>query len=214
MATYASEITPAPFDLCGAHPALDFVNTLDRRFDPAGSKELLTDYDALLRFAGEAALLNLPQARALARTVSAAAANRVLRSARELREALAAVLHAAAQQRTPAAADVELLEQRFREAEPPRQLQWVTTDSGGRPALRWQWRADQVKAAGFPVWLVAQAASHLMLSDALERVRACEADSCRWLFLDTSKNHTRRWCNMKVCGNRAKARRFQERRTG
>jgi predicted RNA-binding Zn ribbon-like protein len=32
------------------------------------------------------------------------------------------------------------------------------------------------------------------------------------LFLDTTKNHTRRWCNMKICGNRAKARRFQERR--
>ncbi len=51
-----------------------------------------------------------------------------------------------------------------------------------------------------------------MLSDALPWVRACGADTCRWLFLDTSKNHTRRWCNMKVCGNRMKARRFQARR--
>jgi predicted RNA-binding Zn ribbon-like protein len=42
-------------------------------------------------------------------------------------------------------------------------------------------------------------------------VRACGADTCRWLFLDTSRNHTRRWCDMKVCGNRMKARRFHER---
>ncbi|HXY97447.1 MAG TPA: CGNR zinc finger domain-containing protein [Steroidobacteraceae bacterium] len=47
------------------------------------------------------------------------------------------------------------------------------------------------------------------MSETLERVRACDADSCRWLFLDTSRNHTRRWCDMKVCGNRMKARRFQ-----
>ena len=45
-----------------------------------------------------------------------------------------------------------------------------------------------------------------------QRVRACGADTCRWLFLDTSKNHTRRWCNMRICGNRMKARRFQARR--
>jgi predicted RNA-binding Zn ribbon-like protein len=37
-------------------------------------------------------------------------------------------------------------------------------------------------------------------------------ETCRWLFLDTSKNHTRRWCNMRVCGNRMKARRFHARR--
>jgi predicted RNA-binding Zn ribbon-like protein len=213
MSTYAPEIATAPFDLCGGHPALDFVNSLDDRFDPVGPKELLTDYGVLLRFAGETGLLNLPQGRGLARAVSTAAASRVLRSARELREALAAVLYAQAEERIPAAADIELLEQCFHEAEGPRHLQWVAADSGVHASLQWQWRGDQVKAAGFPVWLIAQSASQLMLSDALRRVRACEADSCRWLFLDTSKNHTRRWCNMKICGNRAKARRFQERRT-
>jgi predicted RNA-binding Zn ribbon-like protein len=42
-------------------------------------------------------------------------------------------------------------------------------------------------------------------------VKDCGDPSCRWLFLDTSKNHTRRWCDMKTCGNRMKARRFQAR---
>ena len=214
MATYPPDVSPAPFDLCGGHPALDFVNSLNNRFDPEGPKELLTDYDALLRFAGETGLLNLPQARALARAVSAAAATRVVRSARELREAMAAVLYAEAEQRAPLAADLQMLERSFHEAERPRHLQWVAADSGVHASLQWQWQGDQLKAAGFPVWLIAHAAAQLMLSDALGHVRACEADSCRWLFLDTSKNQTRRWCNMKVCGNRAKARRFQERRTG
>jgi predicted RNA-binding Zn ribbon-like protein len=62
------------------------------------------------------------------------------------------------------------------------------------------------------VWLLALSAGELLMSQALQRVRACDADSCRWLFLDTSRNHTRRWCDMKVCGNRMKARRFQARR--
>ena len=42
-------------------------------------------------------------------------------------------------------------------------------------------------------------------------VRICGADDCLWIFLDTSKNRTRRWCDMKQCGNRMKARRFYER---
>lgn len=214
MATYPPETAQAPFDLCGGHPALDFVNSLNNRFDPEGSKELLTDYGALLRFAGESGLLNLPQARGLATAVGTAAATRALRSARDLREAMAAVLYAEADQRAPMAADIQILERCFQEADRPRHLQWVAADSDAHASLQWQWEGSQVKAAGFPVWLIAQEAAQLMLSDALGRVRACEADSCRWLFLDTSKNHTRRWCNMKVCGNRAKARRFQERRTG
>jgi predicted RNA-binding Zn ribbon-like protein len=40
-------------------------------------------------------------------------------------------------------------------------------------------------------------------------LRVCEKPDCRWLFLDTSKNHSRRWCDMKICGNRMKARRFK-----
>jgi predicted RNA-binding Zn ribbon-like protein len=212
MKTFAPETAPVSFELCAGHPALDFVNSLDDRFDSAGSKDLLTDYGALLRFGGETGLLSLPQARELARAVRPAAGARVLRSARELREAMAAVLYAEADQRVPAAADIEMLERRLHEAQRPRHLQWATADSGTHASLQWQWATDQVTAAGFPVWVIAQAATQLMLSDALERVRACEADSCRWLFLDTSKNHTRRWCNMKICGNRAKARRFQERR--
>lgn len=196
------------------HPALDFVNSLDDRFEPAGSKELLPDYGSLLRLVGETGLLDRTQAQGLVRTVSAATACKVLRSARELREAMAAVLYAEAEQRSPTPHEVQTLERCLQEAEGPRQLQWVAADPGAHVPLRWGWRSDQVKAAQFPVWLLAQSASELMLSPELDRVRACEANSCRWLFLDTTKNHTRRWCNMKVCGNRAKAKRFQERRSG
>lgn len=47
-----------------------------------------------------------------------------------------------------------------------------------------------------------------------ERLKACRSDDCRWAFFDTSKNHSRAWCSMAVCGNRAKARAFRERHAG
>ena len=58
----------------------------------------------------------------------------------------------------------------------------------------------------------AQAAARdqpLREGDQLQLVRMCAADDCHWLFLDLSKNHSRRWCVMSSCGNRAKVRRFR-----
>src|ERR1700733_13792775 len=86
--------TPPAFNRCGGHPALDFVNTLDNRFAADGPVELLGDYGALLRFAAQSQLVEARHAAALAKSVSPAAAARALRAARELREALAAVLYA------------------------------------------------------------------------------------------------------------------------
>jgi predicted RNA-binding Zn ribbon-like protein len=162
--------------------------------------------------AGQTGLLDSALVLRLADAVSAPVAKRALRSAHQLREALAAVLYAQAEQRTPAPVELQGLEACLRESESPRQLTWAAAELGGQSHFQWTWSADQVSAPAFPVWLMAQSASQLLLSVDFERVHACGAESCRWLFLDTSKNHTRRWCNMKVCGNRAKARRFQERR--
>jgi predicted RNA-binding Zn ribbon-like protein len=53
-----------------------------------------------------------------------------------------------------------------------------------------------------------------MRSGTWERLKACRSDDCRWAFYDASKNHSRAWCSMAVCGNRAKARSFRERRAG
>ena len=206
------ESGPAAFDLSGGHPALDLVNTLDDRFDPDGPLELLADYGDLLRFARQAKLLDPRQAKVLARTVSADAGRQVLRSARELREALARALYGTLEGRPPAAGDVAALERHFHHANRQRKLRWQSTnDPAGGAAMSWHWDGNEPHAE-LPLWMLAAAASRLLLADGLHQVRACGAETCRWLFLDTSKNHTRRWCNMKVCGNRMKARRFHARR--
>ena len=57
----------------------------------------------------------------------------------------------------------------------------------------------------------------LAVADAQEhgtwgRLKACRADDCQWAFLDRSKNHSRTWCSMDVCGNRSKTARYRARR--
>jgi predicted RNA-binding Zn ribbon-like protein len=78
-------------------------------------------------------------------------------------------------------------------------------------ACRWRWRVDAtpVEAALGPIAL---AAVRLFTQGDFSRIRECGGHACGWLFYDTSKNNRRRWCEMEVCGNRAKQRRLRARR--
>lgn len=53
-----------------------------------------------------------------------------------------------------------------------------------------------------------------MADESWKRLKACRLDDCQWAFYDHSKNRSRTWCSMKVCGNRAKARAYRERQRG
>jgi predicted RNA-binding Zn ribbon-like protein len=198
------------FDLCGGHAALDLVNSLDNRFREDGPNEMLASYGDVLRFLEESGMLSRQRARALSKAVAPAAAESALRSVRELREATAAALYASLDRKPPAAQDVRVLEKYFLDAGRHRELRWET-DPGRRPGLAWQWGRFETQPE-VPLWILSEAVADILLSDKGTHVRACNVDTCRWLFLDTSKNHTRRWCNMRVCGNRMKARRFQQAR--
>jgi len=121
---------------------------------------------------------------------------------RELREAIAEVLYAMLDRRKPAAASINTLEACFKAASKHQNLRW--SDS----SLIWNFPLT-ANPPDLPLWLLSLSASSLLTSNEIERVRACDNPECRWLFLDTSKNHTRRWCDMKICGNRMKARRFK-----
>ena len=71
-----------------------------------------------------------------------------------------------------------------------------------------EWSFDDLREFDSVLWPIARAAGDLLASDQLRYVRACHSKTCEWFFLDTSKNHHRRWCDMTRCGNRAKVRRF------
>lgn len=204
------------FDLSGGHPALDLVNSLDNRFRADGPNENLVHYGDLLRFLEESGLLDARGARTLKTGVSGdEAAEQALRSVRELREATARVFYAAIEERTPEPADIRTLERHFIEASGHRELRWEPVKQNpanpdAQAYIAWRWPSET--DPNLPVWILSQSVSDLLLSNNASQIRTCAVDTCRWLFLDTSKNHSRRWCNMKVCGNRMKARRFQARR--
>lgn len=196
------ETTERVFQLVGGHPALDLVNTLDWRFRAGGPEELLTGYSDLLRFVEQAGLISAPAARRLLRSVPESRAERVVKAVRELREAAANILYAAVDGENPQASSVRQLEDCFREAGGHRELRW----SGSRLV----WKLPHSPALpDLPLLLLSLSAAEFLVSEGMHQLRACGNPECRWLFVDTSKNHTRRWCDMKICGNRMKARRFK-----
>jgi predicted RNA-binding Zn ribbon-like protein len=198
----SSGLEDRTFELIAGDPALDLVNTLDWRFRTSGDDELLTDYRALVGFCEQSGVLTAKQARGLRRAVDERVGEKVLGAARDLREAAADFFYAELEERKAAGGTVATLEEMFRDAR--RQQRLRRSDAG----LLWDWTEGEV-AAELPVWALALRAEALMMSERLQALRECGNQECRWLFLDTSKNHTRRWCDMKVCGNRMKARRFK-----
>jgi predicted RNA-binding Zn ribbon-like protein len=194
---------PEPFKLYAGHPALELVNTLDLRFS-AQAVDLIPTYRDLLRLTTQLQLLTAEQARKLGRKVDEKDAQRVLASTVELREALAAVLYGRIDGGKPPAVQIQILEQQFHAAGLHRRL------LAGESHLEWTWSGVE-RQAEIPLWMLAQAASDLLVSSDAELIKDCGDPTCRWLFLDVSKNHTRRWCDMKTCGNRMKARRHHAR---
>jgi predicted RNA-binding Zn ribbon-like protein len=203
----------AVFQLIAADPTLDFVNTLDNRFAEAGPVDLLHRYEDLLRFVEQAAVIDAKGVAALARMKHSPAAARSFAAALELREALASLLYGGLRTvRPPEVKTLKILERHFLASEAHTELVWKPPTSSEKIApLDWAWGRFE-KDAALPVWALAQFAARLLTSTSMGHVRMCESDTCRWLFLDTSKNHSRRWCDMKICGNRMKARRFSARR--
>jgi predicted RNA-binding Zn ribbon-like protein len=185
------------FDRTGDHLALDFANTVSSRHTGAPI-ERLPDYRALVSFARQTQLLSAAQAARLCAWAEAEpdTAARVRDDAVLLREALNRLFTAVAGSRPPDPGDLALLNERAARLRLGQDLRWHWDDEAAPDAL---------------LAAVVRSALELLTSSERERVRICGADDCLWIFLDTSKNRTRRWCDMKQCGNRMKARRFYER---
>ncbi len=96
-------------------------------------------------------------------------------------------------------------------------LSKISSGAGIRHSARgfeWAWNVDK-DSLDMPIALVALSAAELLVSAERERVGQCADErGCGWLFLDTSKNHSRRWCDSKDCGNRDRQHRYYERTRG
>jgi predicted RNA-binding Zn ribbon-like protein len=195
------------FEFVAGHPALDFVNTVDWRSDPERRHDLLTSAGDLIAWATRAGTVSAAEGRGLiaAAERDARRAGAALQRARRIREVLARVFEAAANGVRPAAADLRLLNAFTQAALRRRRLELRGAN------YIWAWATVEERPLDAILWPIVLAAAELLTSPARSRVRACAADDCGWLFLDTSRSHRRRWCTMESCGNRAKARRFYAR---
>jgi predicted RNA-binding Zn ribbon-like protein len=195
------------FELSGGALCLDFANTVSRRKVPDEVCDHLASYSDLLAFATQSQYFPADLARKLeaASQADPQAAAKALQSSHKLREAIYRTFVACARCQQPIAADLKFIQNMTVDGWKHSQLTKVG------PAYRWLLKRDEVHQFDGVLWPIAHSAADLLTSDRLKKVRMCEARTCAWLFLDESRNHSRRWCDMKVCGNREKARRHYQR---
>lgn len=193
------------FDLSGGNLALDFANTVSDRPTPE-AKERLHEYRDLISFGNRTGVYP-PRTMERLYAMGAQApeqAEQVLKEAIRLREALFAIFSAVAERRPVPANALALLTIAAQNSASHGRL----VHKGG--CFQWEWIGMDADLESV-LWPVTRAAVDLLLSEELAHLRICASDACAWLFLDKTKNHRRRWCDMKVCGNRVKAKRHYER---
>ena len=189
------------FQLVAGNAALDLTNTLDWRYDPAHLVDLIPDYSRFLAFCQQAGVIAPQDARYLINHTSGALAKRALGRVLDLRETLYALFLCAVRGERPSDRIIKRLNVFLNEASSVNALSW--NDGRFRRV-----RAAPANSPLEPLWRILEVGADLLSSPEVEKVRECGEESCKWLFLDTSRNRARRWCDMSICGNRAKARRY------
>ncbi len=183
----------------GGHVALDLVNTVSWRPDPARAVDRLPDASALVEWARFVGLVDDHRAAAFLREIAddPVAADRSVARVRRARELAYRVLAPMARGEAPDPTDVEALH---------RWLLGVLRRASVTSLMPLDWSTrlgsvhDVVDEVGLHVW-------RLLEQEDAARLRQCQDGACGWLFLDRTKNASRVWCSSGDCGNRARARR-------
>lgn len=203
MVVGMSEDWPEPH---GETLCLDFANTVEPRFRADGH-DWIGNFDDLVRWALYAGMLTRQQESRLKNSASQhpRTARQAFTSAITLREAIYRTFSALVDQSTPDQADLDLLRDGYAEAIQHQRL----TVEHGRAHTAWE-AGDELDQI---TWPISRDAFELLTRGPLGRIKRCPAEQggCAWLFIDGSKNGSRRWCSMRDCGNRVKSRRQNER---
>jgi len=194
------------FEISGGRLCLDLANTVDNRPTPE-ARELLRSFGDIVDWGVQTGVVRGSTAKVLrwAAKRHPRAAAQALDRARRAREAIFRVFSAVAGRKAPPASAIKELNAALARALPSRRVDL----RGGRFA--WGWPEHHPPDLDRVLWPAVLSAAELLISGELDRVRECEGERCAWLFLDRSKNRSRRWCDMTVCGNRTKARRHYAR---
>jgi|GEM_PF-138262 len=198
------------FELRGGVVSLDFINTVGSRLaDSPG--EYLRSYEDLLDWGRQAGLLGLEEAEGLSRraVLHPEVAKETLWRALALREALHRMISGAIASESQDESDLAALNRELSIA--LSHLRVMAAD--GVYSWRWDRSGDDGEARlDSPLWPVAQSAAELLTSERLGRVKVCAGEGCGWVFLDESRNSSRRWCDSRDCGNRERVRRHLARK--
>ena len=188
----------------GGALCLDFCNSGQNARGPSGN-EWIAGFSDLIDWLEAAGAITGGQAARLRRAAAASprAATQVWSRAIKFREALFRVLNARAKGGTVAREDLSYIETEHARAASFARLSW--TGEGYRWSL--DPSAAALEAAMQPL---VESAVSLLTSAKIERLRRCGNSTCYWLFIDETKNHSRRWCEMASCGNVVKVRRHRE----
>jgi predicted RNA-binding Zn ribbon-like protein len=195
--------SPTELDFVAGDPALDFANTLGGARDEEANEEFLADYRDLVLWASLAGVIDEPAAERLGVAARRRPddADRAFERALELRTATVAVFSALATHNAPP--DAALADLTAHHADALAHARLHPTEHGFDLA----WDVDDLHR---PLWPVATAAVDLLRAGPLDRLKLC--DHCCWMFLDLSRNRSRRWCSMNHCGGNEKMRRYRARR--
>ena len=193
------------FDFVSNRLCLDFSNTLHDR-STSMPRDHFSTYSDLARWSQAAGILQPEETQILLEEAAGhpAEAAQVLQEAIALRETMYRIFSAIVREETPELVDLQVLNAAYAEA---MSKACVVLKGDG---FVWDWDGKET-ALERMVWDIVRSAVELLVSAELPLLHECAAEDCGWLFLDTSKNHSRRWCDMKSCGNRAKVGKHYER---
>ena len=186
---------------------LDFANTAQWHTSE-NPQEYLNTYRDFLEWGHKEGLLSEKDVQKLNKEAgkNPVTSEKVLKRAVELREAIYRIFSSVAAGRQPEDGDLSILNRDLAKTMARSRIMaikdgFIWDTNGDKQELDWMLKP------------IVRSAAELLTSDELGRVKECADDrGCGWLFLDRSKNKSRIWCDMKDCGNRAKARRFYKRK--
>ena len=193
------------FDTKAEALCLSFANAFDIN-ENGKHEEMLKEYADLVEWAQILEVIDTPIAQLLLHEANKRSeeASTVLQSAWVLRQSLYNTFTSIAHDKLPASDDLDTLNKSLSGTLTHQRI--LSQEDG----FIWGW--DDGLALDQMVWPVIRDAADLLTSDVLYRVGRCaNVRGCGWLFLDTSRNRSRRWCSMETCGNRAKAMRHYRR---
>ena len=201
-----NETTVENLNLVGGSLCLDFANTVSWG-GGLNSNDYISGLSDLVVWSQHAGMLTAADTE---RTLAKASelegeGERVFKRSVRLKKTIFDIFFSIAEKKAPKEDDLSTLNSFLSEA--MEKLRIGRMDGGY--AMEFDKNEDSFDWLLYPI---IRSAGELLVSDQLGRIKKCGDSECGWLFVDVSKNKSRRWCDMKDCGNRAKANRFYQRK--